>query len=173
MKIENIVVGQLETNCYILEKDNRVLVIDPGADLNKIKKVINHREVIGIVITHYHIDHVGALEALRESYDVPVYDYSNLTEGQNKIGPFTFEMIKVPGHKEDLISIYFQEEKVMFVGDFIFKGSVGRTDLEGGDPVEMQKSITKIKKYPREIILYPGHGPSTILGDEIKYNLYF
>lgn len=173
MKIEDIVVGMLETNCYLLEKNNQLLVIDPGEEYDKIKKAINNRQVIGIVITHYHIDHIGALEELKQNYNVPVYDYSNLKEGLNSIGDFTFEMIRTPGHKEDLISIYFKEDNVMFVGDFVFRGTVGRTDLEGGSITEMQKSIEKIKKYPPETIIYPGHGPSTTLGEEIKYNLYF
>lgn len=173
MKIENIVVGMLETNCYLLEKTDQVLVIDPGEEFNKIKKAINNRKIIGIIITHYHIDHIGALEELKQNYNFPVYDYSNLQEGINTIGNFTFEMIRTPGHKEDLISIYFKENNVMFVGDFIFRGTVGRTDLEGGNIIEMKKSIEKIKKYPSETIIYPGHGPSTTLGEEIKYNLYF
>ena len=173
MKIENIVVGMLETNCYLLEKTDQVLVIDPGEEFNKIKKAINNRKIIGIIITHYHIDHIGALEELKQNYNFPVYDYSNLQEGINTIGNFTFEMIRTPGHKEDLISIYFKENNVMFVGDFIFRGTVGRTDLEGGNIIEMKKSIEKIKKYPSETIIYPGYGPSTTLGEEIKYNLYF
>ena len=60
----------------------------------------------------------------------------------------------------------------MFVGDFIFKESIGRCDLEGGDFTEMKKSLSKIKKYDKDIILYPGHGPSTTLKNELKNNIY-
>ena len=173
MNIERIIVGDLQTNCYIIEKDNKVLVIDPGDEFLKIKKQINNREVLGVIITHYHYDHIGALDLIVSEYKVKVYDNNTLNEGINKIGPFTFEMLKTPGHKEDLISIYFKEEKVMFVGDFIFKGTIGRTDLEGSNPSDMQKSIMKIKKYPLDTIIYPGHGVKTTLEYEVLNNPFF
>ena len=173
MNIERIIVGDLQTNCYIIEKDNKVLVIDPGDEFLKIKKQINNREVLGVIITHYHYDHIGALDLIINEYKVKVYDNNTLNEGINKIGPFTFEMLKTPGHKEDLISIYFKEEKVMFVGDFIFKGTIGRTDLEGSNPSDMQKSIMKIKKYPLDTIIYPGHGVKTTLEYEVLNNPFF
>ena len=61
----------------------------------------------------------------------------------------------------------------MFVGDFVFKDTIGHTDLEGGDFYEMKNSIEKIKKYPKNIILYPGHGEKTDLSYEIENNIYF
>ena len=61
----------------------------------------------------------------------------------------------------------------MFVGDFVFKGTIGRCDLEGGDYNQMKESIKKLKTYPKDTILYPGHGDETTLEDEIKYNPYF
>ena len=167
MSIEKVIVGKLETNCYILEKDGKILVIDPGDEFKKIMNQINNREVIGVIITHYHFDHIGALPYFK----APVYDYSNLNEGINTIGPFTFEMLKTPGHKEDLISIYFKEENIMFVGDFIFKGSIGRTDLEGGSKEEMVKSLEKLKKYSDNMIIYPGHGLETTLKAEKENNI--
>ncbi len=165
MRIEIVKVGYLETNCYILSIDNKVLVIDPGDEIDKIKGVIKNREVIGCIITHYHFDHIGALK-----YFDKVYDINNLTEGINVIGPFTFEVIYTPGHKEDCISIYFKDEKIMFVGDFIFKDGIGRTDLNDGDIYQMINSLKKISKYDHDIIIYPGHGDKTILGLELdKY----
>lgn len=165
MRIEIVKVGYLETNCYILSIDNKVLVIDPGDEIDKIKGVIKNREVIGCIITHYHFDHIGALK-----YFDKVYDINNLTEGINVIGPFTFEVIYTPGHKEDCISIYFKDEKIMFVGDFIFKDGIGRTDLNDGDINQMINSLKKISKYDHDIIIYPGHGDKTILGLELdKY----
>lgn len=173
MKITKLIVGPIQTNCYLLEKENQVLIIDPGEEAEKIKREINFKKVIGIVITHYHFDHIGALDILKEYYQVPVYDYKTLKEGQNHIGPFTFEMIFTPGHKEDLISIYFKEEQIMFVGDFIFANSIGRIDLPGGDFKEMLKSLDKIKKYPGKTKIYPGHGNSTTLEKEQRENPYF
>lgn len=173
MKIENIKVGRLRCNCYILDIDDRVLVIDPGDEFSRIEKVIGDREVVGVVITHHHFDHVGALDEVVNKYKCKVYDRYNLLEGINEIDRFKFEVIYTPGHKEDLITIYFKDDKVMFTGDFLFKDSIGRCDLEGSSMDDMLKSIDKIKKYPRDIVVYPGHGVSTILGYEIDNNIYF
>ena len=166
MLIETIKVGMLGTNCYILGIDNEVLVIDPGYDFEGIKKIIGNRKVVGIIITHYHFDHIGALDELKSFSNAEVYDYSNLKIGINEIGVFNFECIHTPGHKEDLISIYFKKENILFCGDFIFEGTIGRCDLDGGDFKEMKKSIEKILTYSLDMIIYPGHGNYTTLGRE-------
>lgn len=173
MKIEIIKVGELECNCYLLDVNGRVLVIDPGDDGDKIINMIGNRIVDGIIITHYHFDHIGAVEDLVNKYNVSVYDKNNMDEGINKIGEFIFEIIYNPGHKEDCISIYFREDKVMFCGDFIFRDSIGRYDLPGGNIKDMIESINMIKKYDRDIVIYPGHGDKTTLGYEINNNMYF
>ena len=173
MKIERVIVGNIDCNCYIISINDKVLVIDPGDEFKKIDRVINGREVVGIIITHYHFDHIGALSDIVNKYKCKVYDKSNLIEGINKIDCFTFYVIYTPGHKEDSITIYFKDEKVMFCGDFIFKNDIGRCDLEGGNIKDMLNSIDKIKKYDRSIIIYPGHGDKTTLGYEIDNNIYF
>lgn len=173
MKIDVVKVGELECNCYILDINGRVLVIDPGDNGNKITSKIGSRLVVGIIITHYHFDHVGALDELVNKYNVIVYDRKNMREGFNKIDNFVFDVIYTPGHKEDLITIYFKEDKIMFCGDFIFKDNIGRCDLPGGNIKEMYNSIDKIKKYDRNIIVYPGHGDNTSIGYEIDNNIYF
>ncbi len=171
MEIKTIVVGPLGTNCYILIQEGQCLIIDPGEESQKIKAAVDGNQVVGIVITHYHFDHIGALESLKSFYQVPVFDHHNLKEGSNTIEHFIFEMIETPGHKEDSISLLFSNH--MFVGDFIFQNSIGRTDLEGGDFSEMNKSIEKIKTYSDDIIIYPGHGPKTTLGEEKRNNMFF
>lgn len=173
MKIEIIKVGYLECNCYLLDKAGFVLVIDPGDEGDKIIHKIGNRKVIGIVITHHHFDHDGAMRQLVEKYGCKVYDKDSLFEGNNKIGDFDMEVIYTPGHKEDAITLYFKEDEVMFCGDFIFKDGIGRCDLAGGNIKDMKESIEKIKKYNRGITLYPGHGSKTILGYEISNNIYF
>ena len=82
-------------------------------------------------------------------------------------------VIKTPGHMDDSISIYFKEDKVMFVGDFIFKGGIGRTDMIGSSPFDMKQSIKKILKYPSDITLMPGHFGVTVLANEIENLNYF
>lgn len=165
MNIDCVKVGYLRTNCYIVEKDNKVLVFDPADEYLNIKEIIGNREVVGVIITHHHPDHVGALEYFDAD---KIYDYYNLKEGINNIGPFTFEVIYTPGHKEDCITTYFVKEKVMFTGDFLFYGSIGRTDFPGGSNEQMAESLRKIIKYPDDITIYPGHGKSSTLELEKK-----
>lgn len=171
MEIRKLVLGELDTNCYLLEKDNNVLIIDPASDYRKIIKYLNGKNVLGIIITHYHFDHIGALDDFKKNFDITIYDSKNLKD-TNCISNFNFKVIKTPGHTDDSITIYFEKEKVMFVGDFVFKGTIGRMDLPTGDSIEMKNSIEKLKKYS-DIIIYPGHGEGTTIEYEKKNNYYF
>lgn len=167
MNINCIKVGYLRTNCYVVEKEGKVLVIDPADEYLRIKEVIGNNEVVGVIITHHHPDHVGALEYFDAD---KIYDFYNLKEGNNNIGPFSFETIYTPGHKHDCITTYFKEDKVMFTGDFLFYGSIGRTDFPGGNNEQMIESLKKIANYSNDIVVYPGHGKPTTLGIEKKNN---
>lgn len=171
MKIKNVIVGPLETNCYLLIENQNCLIIDPGEEATLIEKAIGDNKVVAIVITHYHFDHIGALEELKNKYQVEVYDFHNLKEGMNQIENFVFEVLFTPGHKDDSISLLF--EKDMFVGDFVFKDSIGRTDLEGGNFEQMKESIKKLKSYSDDTTLYPGHGAATTLEEEKRQNIFF
>jgi len=164
MKIDRVIVGDLCTNCYILSIDNKCLIIDPGDEYKKIEEVIDGKDIIGVIITHHHFDHVGALKYFDKKL---LLDISNLEEKEYNIGNFNFEVIYTPGHKEDAITIYFKKENIMFTGDFIFKGTIGRMDLPGGNYKDMQNSLNKIKKYDKNIKIYPGHGEETLLKNEI------
>lgn len=173
MNIKYIKVGLLKCNCYLLEKNNSCLLIDPGDDLEKIEDFIKGKKIVGILLTHFHFDHTASVSDLVDKYSYKVYDINNLKEGINKIENFLFEVIKTPGHTMDSIVYYFKEEKVMFTGDFLFKNTIGRCDLVESNYKEMLKSIDKIKHYDDDIIVYPGHGIKTTLGDEKKYNSFF
>lgn len=170
MKIKRVIVGTFDTNCYILENKHKVLVIDPGNDIEEIRKVIGFKKVVGVLVTHNHSDHIGALKYFKDNI---IYRHDNLEEGEHTIGPFTFEVIYTPGHSKDSVSYYFKEDHVLFGGDFIFHLAIGRCDLGDGDYKEMMQSIEKIKKYPDNIIILPGHGPNTFLGYEKENSLYF
>ena len=172
MKIKKIITGSLQENCYILLIDNNCLVVDPGDDFDLIKKEIKDYNLLGILITHHHFDHVGALDDLLKYKKVPVYDF-NLTDTEYNIDKFNFKIIKTPGHTSDSVTFYFLNDNIMFVGDFVFKGTIGRTDLPTGNNIEMEESINKIKQYNKNIIIYPGHGESTTIENEIKYNYFF
>ncbi|MBQ7136428.1 MAG: MBL fold metallo-hydrolase [Bacilli bacterium] len=172
MKIDKVVTGYLEGNCYILTIDNESLIIDPGDDYHLIKEKLGKNKVIGILLTHSHFDHTGAVEKILEDYNTQVYAFDNLSEGSFKIKNFTFEVVYTPGHTADSISFYFEQEKIMFTGDFLFKESIGRCDLPTGSIDQMKKSLNKINKYSNDVIIYPGHGDETTLLYERSNNQY-
>lgn len=174
MNIKVVVVGDLETNCYILEKGNSTLIIDPGAEAEKIVANVDpQKKVCGILVTHSHQDHIGAITEVFNKFNCPIYSINNLKQGMNHIENFDFEMIPFPGHLNDLVVYYFKEFKIMFDGDFVFKGGIGRTDMDGANSVDMKLSIQNLLHYPEDIILYPGHGPQTTIGAEKKNLIYF
>lgn len=168
MKITTIPVGYLKANCYILEKDGKVIIIDPGDEYDKIAQFIKNKDIVKILITHYHKDHIGTLNMFNQNLIL-----QNPKEKVYNIGPFTFEVIFTKGHTNDSVTYYFKKEKVMFTGDFLFKETIGRTDMPGGSFQEMQKSIEKIKTYPNNIKIYPGHGETTTLQYEKENNYFF
>lgn len=175
MKMLKLIVGELETNCYILYESGKCLIIDPGAEENNIIKQIEKMKLtpVAILLTHNHFDHTGCALSLSDFYKISIFDHKNLFEGTKVISPFQFKTIYTKGHSPSSICFYFEEYNIMFVGDFIFYENIGRVDLPGGSYQDMIQSIEKIKKYDDDIILYPGHGKQTTLGHEKKYNEYF
>ena len=93
MKIEKVITGTLEENCYVLIKNNTCLVVDPGDDYHKIKEVIGDNKVLGVLITHSHFDHVGALRHFLTKRSVKIFKKSNTLEKEYAIGDFKFEGI--------------------------------------------------------------------------------
>lgn len=160
MKVEVIAVGFLRENCYIVTQNDKTIIIDPGDEAEKIIDACKDKNVVGILLTHHHFDHVGALKKVEEVFGVKVSLY---------IDDFSYEVIETPGHTKDSLTYYFKDEGVMFTGDFLFKGTIGRMDLPTGSREDMEKSLEKVSCYPKNIKVYPGHGDSTVLGDEIPY----
>ena len=173
MEIKKVITGYLDENCYLLIKDGDCLVVDPGDEYNKIKDEIGDNRVLGVLITHSHFDHIGALRNFLTKRSIKIFKRSNLEDNKEyKIGDFTFKCLLTPGHSKDSVTFYFEEEKFMLVGDFIFKESLGRTDFPGGSDSEMKDSIKKILEYDDDIKLYPGHYDETTLGYEKQNNPY-
>lgn len=173
MEVIKVVTGVLDENCYVLKQDDACLVVDPGDDYSKIKEAIGECKVLGVLLTHSHFDHIGALRNFLSKRSVKIFKKSNVLEQAYQLGPFSFTVLFTPGHSKDSISFYFEDANLMFVGDFIFKNSIGRCDLPGGDEKEMKQSISNIRAYDKGIVLYPGHGDNTNLGEELKSNPYF
>ena len=164
MKVEIVEVGDLSTNCYLLDINNKVVIIDPGDEFNKIKKAVGDRKVVGVLVTHFHGDHIGALEEVLSYYETDL----NKVKDKN----FKYKVIETPGHTMESRTYYFEKEKMMFVGDFIFYNSIGCTDLGGSDKI-MKQSLDEISKYPDDITIYPGHGEIKTLGKEKKNFKYY
>lgn len=170
MDIKTVVTGALDENCYLLIKNGTCLVVDPGDEYNKIKEEIGDNKVLGVLITHSHFDHIGALRNFLTKRSIKIFKRSNLLEQSYVIGDFKFNVIYTPGHSKDSVTFYFAEDKAMFIGDFVFKESIGRCDLPGGSTSDMKQSINKILTYDDDIKLYPGHNEDTSLGYERENN---
>lgn len=202
MKYEHVIVGAIETNCYIVydEKTKVCAVIDPGAEAEKIIRLIHQKELKPsmIINTHGHVDHVGANKDLIDEYSIPLLIHSAdtpmldkveqmelsfflgaknspppdkfLVEGHNvTIGSIQLEIIHTPGHSPGSVSLI--GDGILFSGDTLFWGGVGRTDLPGGSWNELVRSIKeKILTLPEETLILPGHGPKTTVGQEERSN---
>jgi len=184
------------------EKDKKAIVVDPGEEGERIIEVIrkDSLKIRSIVNTHTHIDHIGANDFLREKTEAPLLAHSAdvfllqnaelnlsaltgkdrsfglpdrvLEEGDEiRVGGFSLRILHTPGHTPGSICLYGDNK--LFSGDTLFAGGIGRTDLAGGNLRELQKSIKdKILTLPDEVVVYPGHGPSTTVGKERRFNFF-
>lgn len=167
--IITVVNGILEENCYVVHNGRDALVVDPGSEGNKIIDAIktNNLRVVGILITHSHFDHIGALEDIKKEYPDAVV-INNKNKGDQSIGMFKFKVIENPGHTEDSVSYYFDGNDILFSGDFIFKGTIG--NYPDGMEDDMVKSLNVFKYMSSNVKVYPGHGESTTVKYEVENN---
>lgn len=183
------------SNCYLLIKDNLCIVIDPGFEDDKLYNFLknNNLKVDKIILTHGHYDHWTGLEKLLKLYPNTKVYASTLDQYWFNNNPFTkyvpkinvdldlfddidifnekFVIFKVPGHSQGSIALYNKQENYIISGDLLFKRSVGRTDLDGGNFKELTKSIIKLyDSLNDETKVYSGHGEFTTIGFEKKFN---
>jgi hydroxyacylglutathione hydrolase len=191
MQIETFTVGMLQTNCYVASdpQSREAIIIDPGLDFSgeaqPIIEYIEHSKlkVKYIVNTHGHDDHTKGNRLLQQKYGVPlcihgldaVFLEDNasgnvmLQDGSEiKFGAETLTVFHTPGHTPG--SICLLNGEVMFSGDTLFAFSIGRTDFAEGSPRDMKRSLQKIKQLPDNLVVYPGHGEATVLGEEKRVN---
>lgn len=174
MKYQRVPLGPLQTNCYIIENDQKeCLIVDPGEEGKKLIQLLEMRKLqpVAILLTHAHFDHIGALDDVRQRYDVPVYIHSKeknwlndpalngsqffmmgaisvqpathyvTEEGSLSIAGFQCEIYETPGHSPGSVSYYFKEARMVASGDALFERSIGRTDLPGGNHEQLLRSI--------------------------------
>lgn len=202
MNYQLVIVGPLETNCYLYfcPETRECAVIDPGAAAELIFPLITHLNLKPVIIlnTHGHIDHTGANLEIKERYQVPIAlhqaDLPLLEEGlqlafglmlgarpsprpdrlladgdEIEIGQTRLQVIHTPGHSPG--SVCFYTAGILFSGDTLFCGGVGRTDLPGGSWKDLIQSLrTKVMTCPDETLVLPGHGPRTTIAEEKENN---
>jgi glyoxylase-like metal-dependent hydrolase (beta-lactamase superfamily II) len=172
MEIKQIIVGKLQTNCYLFISKKEMAAIDPGGEPRKILAEIENSgaEVKYIIDTHYHFDHMLANKEIEEAAKAKVLIHEGeknfiafepdhfLKEGEIiKIGDESLEVIHTPGHSRG--SICLLGNGFIFSGDTLFNGSYGRVDLPGGSAEGMAGSLEKLAKIITPgMTVYPGHG---------------
>ena len=195
-KVECIVVGPIETNCWLYPLEAKAgearpcVVIDPGDQVDRIIARLKELNWIPsyILATHGHYDHVTALPDLLKAFEKSVFgsplpqvgihkaDLHHLRdikadilfEEGDTIGPF--KVLHIPGHTKGCVAFYDEEAGVLFTGDTMFKGDYGRTDLPGGSEEEIMMSLRRLLSMHGDIAVYPGHGPASTIKEEIISN---
>lgn len=191
MKIQRFIGGMLESNGYVIYQNEgqNCYIIDPGYNprvfMDFIKK--NKLRLQGILLTHHHYDHVGAVDKIKSTYECPVYLHRrdcDMYKGQVDVymeDGDTIDLdgekivvINTPGHTEGSVCFFSSKSKLAFTGDTIFNVDLGRTDLKDGSQWEMEDSIINIiNKWDNDIMIYPGHGDGCTMKKVRKINKEF
>ena len=202
---QQIINGRWRENCYIVhEPQGDTLIIDPGGDIERIIEYIAEKQlkVIAILNTHAHYDHIGAVQGLKEKYQVPfllhsadvkMLKYANLyrkffdgedpvpiptldrylDQAENPMQLGRFSIQVLATPGHTPGSVCFLLAGHLFTGDTLLRGKVGRVDLPAGDPSLLAASLKQLSRLPAEITLYPGHGRTSTLERELTSNEEF
>lgn len=193
MKLDILPIGLYQENIYVLHDHDHVLIVDPGKYPKEILKTIKKDETVdAILLTHGHEDHTGAVDDLVDvlqcpvymdmddyilvdpkyagshGFDAPVYAPILPYEEQMKIGAFSLQIYKTPGHTAG--SVCIRCRNLLFSGDTLFAGSIGRTDLFSSSEEAMIASLKFLCTLPHDLIVLPGHGSKTTIKQELYSN---
>ena len=200
-RVDRLVTGPVQENAYIVVgADSRGVIVDPGADAEDILGLVETlgARIEAVLVTHAHLDHMGAVDPVRDALGVPVYLHPdaretwdqahvtaarwnvpfaqprpadrNLELGALEIGSLQFSVLNTPGHAMGHVSLYSSQGFVL-AGDALFKASIGRTDLPGGDHALLIESIrSQLLSLPPETVVLSGHGLETTIGAEARSN---
>lgn len=195
MLIEAFTVGMLSTNCYVVncQQTKEAIIIDPGLEFSsEAEQIFDYitqaaLKVKLIVNTHGHQDHVNADAMFQEKYNVPIcihrqdapsikglqktkFPSTVLLEdgGLVNFGNQSLKVMHTPGHT--IGSICLLGERLVFTGDTLFAGGIGRTDFPGGSVSDMRLSLQKLARLPNYFLIYPGHGATSTIGEEKRIN---
>ena len=204
MDVRMFTVGPVQENCYLFRREgsDRALIVDPGDEADRLLGAIDELGVTveGILLTHTHFDHVGAVAPVAEATGAEVwvpeiekpvladimsfvpwpgfgpyesYDAEHTLSGGEKLelADFEIDVIFTPGHSPGHVTFSIPDEEVVFSGDVLFQGSVGRTDLPGGDwPTLLESIRTLVETLHEDTAVHPGHMGLTTLGAERASN---
>ena len=203
MRIHQLPVGPLQTNCYVVEANGRATVIDPGGEAEEITYLLERQNLTidTILITHMHFDHIIGVAGLSKLSGAPVYgcekdreimesdiglrgfmgfppvepfEFKDLSAGEHQFMGLACKVMETPGHSPGSLSYYFPQLNSVFVGDLIFYRSIGRTDFFKGDEATLKKSVVdNIFTLPDETEIFAGHMQKTTVGDEKRHNPFF
>ena len=196
MLIQRLPVGNMEANCYVVADETTLdcAVIDPGDESNTILDYVEDRKlrVRAIFLTHGHFDHWGAANTVAEETGAPVWVHEADCAGAGKSGMFVyppapevtvkhykngdilrvgelyFGVLETPGHSPGSVCLLCEDS--LFTGDVLFRGTVGRTDLPGGDMNTLMKTLRRLAQLPENYDVYPGHMEVTTLDRERSTN---